>query len=106
MQDRPGALSLYRLIPQASDDDPNWDRAPSHGEVLVCARSPADARVVAAEAEGDFLQTNAAPGDGTSTRMASAFRDDKLYKVIEEEGAGSAERGVVSGDFSFPVLRA
>lgn len=104
----PQTLSLYRLSPIAAPDDPTWDKASSHGEVLVRAYSPADARIVAAEAEGDFLTIRARPGDGNSTLMASAFRDDKLYTVIEADDADGAQettRGVVSGDFSFPVLR-
>ncbi|KFB09754.1 hypothetical protein [Nitratireductor basaltis] len=88
-------LSLYRLIPDAPATDPNWDLAPSQGIVTVCAYSPADARIVAAEAELDFLDIAAKPGDGTSTKMASAFRDEKLYRVEEIEQGTSGERGVV-----------
>ena len=98
-------LALYRLVPAAAADDPNWDRAPNHGEVVVRAYSPADARIVAAEAEGDFPERDAKPGDGNTTAFASAFRDDKLYKVIEEGEGGEGERGVVTGDLSFPVLK-
>ncbi|OLP59486.1 hypothetical protein BJF93_11525 [Xaviernesmea oryzae] len=94
-------LHIYRLVPIAAPDDPRWDNAPSHGEILVRAASPADARIVAAEAELDFLEVDAMPAEGTSTRMASAFRSEKLYTVIE---AGSeygftetGERGVIDG---------
>lgn len=105
---KPGGLGLYRLVPLAAADDPNWDKAPSHGEVLVRAHSPADARIVAAEAEGDFRTRDAKPGHGNSTAFASAFRDDKLYTVVEANEAdepGGGERGVVKGDFSFPVIK-
>lgn len=92
-------LSLYRLVPDAPATDPNWDLAASQGIVVVRAYSPADARIVAAEAEPDFLDIPAKPGDGTSTKMASAFRDEKLYRVEEVEpdtSRGSeGERGVV-----------
>lgn len=101
-------LGLYRLVPLAAADDPNWDKAPSHGEVLVRAHSPADARIVAAEAEGDFRTRDAHPGHGNTTAFASAFRDDKLYTVVEADeanGPGEGERGVVEGDFSFPVIK-
>ncbi|WP_099864664.1 hypothetical protein [Pararhizobium haloflavum] len=100
------AIGLYRLVPIARADDPNWDRAPGHGEIVVAARSPADARLVAAEAEGDFLGSGAKPGDGNSTLMASAFRDDKLYTVIEEgEADGDIRRGVVSGRIGSSVIK-
>ena len=92
-----GALKLYRLVPSAQPDDPRWDNAPGHGEILVLALSPADARVVAAQAEVDFLDIGAKPGDGTTTDFASAFRDDKLYHVqLESDDAGNGRRGVVS----------
>ncbi|OLP57275.1 hypothetical protein BJF92_06410 [Rhizobium rhizosphaerae] len=97
--DRP--LYLYRLVPTAAPDYPRWDNAPSHGEVLVRAHSPADARITAAEAELDFTEIDAKPAEGTDTRMASAFRDEKLYTVIEageECGfAAAGARGVVQG---------
>lgn len=99
-------LQRYRLVPVAADYDQNWDRAPSHGVVTVCARSAADARVVAAEAEGDFTDVSAKPGDGNSTAFASAFRDDKLY-AVEDDGPcheGDA-RGVVAGQLSGDVLK-
>ncbi|OQP87896.1 hypothetical protein BTR14_04025 [Rhizobium rhizosphaerae] len=97
--DRP--LYLYRLVPTAAPDDPRWDNAPSHGEVLVRAHSPADARIAAAEAELDFTEIDSKPAEGTDTRMASAFRSEKLYTVIEagEDGgfAAAGARGVVQG---------
>lgn len=77
-------LNLYRLIPIALDNDPRWDMATNQGEVVVRAYSPADARVVAEEAEIDFMDVDALPGHGNSTKMASAFRDDKLYTVVDE----------------------
>lgn len=95
----PGDLQVYRLIPSAAADDPRWDNAPNHGEVTVRARSPADARVAAAEAEVDFLDINAKPADGTSTDFASAFRDDKLYHaVLESADGGSGPRGIISNN--------
>ena len=78
-------LNIYRLIPDAAASDPNWDLAQPAGEVVVRAHSPADARIVAAEAETDFLDIPAKPGDGVSTSSASAFRDEKLYAVVEDE---------------------
>jgi len=52
--------------------------------VTVRALSPADARVVAAGAEVDFLDTDAKPSHGVSTEFASAFRDELLYAVAED----------------------
>jgi hypothetical protein len=105
-------LALYRLRPVAAPDDPRWDNAPGHGEVIVRAASPADARIVAAGAEDDFLESGAKPGDGTSTRFASAFRDEKLYHVEEVDGDDDDEqtalrqgRGIVKGDIARPVIK-
>ena len=92
------ALHLYRLTPSAQPDDPHWDIAPSHGVVIVRAISPADARIVAAQSEIDFLDIAAKPGDGTTTDFASAFRNEKMYHVSDEpDGRHSSmgERGVI-----------
>ncbi|MFC6486946.1 hypothetical protein [Nitratireductor sp. GCM10026969] len=93
-------LRIYRLVPDAAETDPNWDLAAPAGEVVVRARSPADARIVAAQAETDFLDLPAKPGDGVSTSFASAFRDDKLYRVIEDDSGiypRTGPRGVLEG---------
>ncbi|MGO7565561.1 hypothetical protein ACC754_42075, partial [Rhizobium johnstonii] len=44
---------------------------------------PGDARIVAAALELDFMEVDAAPAEDVTTFNASAFRDDKLYTVIE-----------------------
>lgn len=54
-------LKLYRLVPLAAFDDPNWQNATYQGEVVVAARSSGDARVVASEAELDFREIDAKP---------------------------------------------
>ncbi len=93
-------LGVFRLVPKAPPDDSGWDLAPNQGEVVVRAHSPADARVVAAEAEGDFPELNAKPADGVRTAPASAFRDVRLYAVVEEKGEGfdaNGARGVIEG---------
>ncbi|MGN6552017.1 MAG: hypothetical protein ACTHJ3_19285 [Pararhizobium sp.] len=107
-----GTLSLYRLKPIAQENDPRWDMASYQGEVVVRAYSPGDARVVAAEAETDYLDVAAAPGHGTSTKMASAFRDDKLYTVLDEppgdfpsEGERTVVSGLITRDVITPVGR-
>lgn len=102
------ANRIFRLVPAAEPYDLNWDRAVNHGIVVVRAASPADARIVASEGEADFLESPAKPGDGVSTRFASAFRDDKLYSV-EEDGSGrwsaEGEREVLDGLTSPEILR-
>lgn len=80
----PEELKLFRLVPIASATDTNWDIAPNHGEVVVRARSSGDARVVAAEAELDYMEIDVLPGDGNSTTSSSAFRNEKLYTVVDE----------------------
>ncbi|MFB9949461.1 hypothetical protein ACFFP0_11415 [Rhizobium puerariae] len=93
-------LKIYRLVPLAAPDDPNWQNAPPHGEVVVRARTAGDARLVASDAELDFTEIDASPAEGNSTDMASAFRNEKLYTVIEDESGryeADGRRGVVGG---------
>jgi len=95
--EQPGEeLKIFRLEPNTRLDDPRWGNAPNHGVIRVRAFSPADARIVAAEAEVDFLDIDAKPGDGTTTDFASAFRDDKLYHVtLEQDEAVLGPRGLL-----------
>lgn len=91
-------LHLYRLVPTASADDPRWQNSPYQGEVIVAARTSGDARIVAAGRELDFMEIDSAPADDVTTINASAFRDDKLYTVIEvETDRTDLVRGIVSG---------
>ncbi len=99
------ALKLYRLAPIAAEDDPNWLNARSHGEILVAARTAGDARIVAAETELDFMDIGAAPAEDKTTRMASVFRNEKLYTVIEvDNGKEYRERGVVEGSIGMDTI--
>lgn len=86
-------MPIYRLIPIAAPDDPNWQLSARQGEVTVRAKSSGDARLVASEAERDFLDIDAKPGEGVSTSGASAFRNDKLFTVIEDVSGTYAEEG-------------
>ncbi|MGV1794044.1 hypothetical protein GR212_19330 [Rhizobium lusitanum] len=98
-------LKLYRLVPIAADDDPNWLGAKSHAEVLVAARTTGDARIVAAERELDFMDVDAAPAEDKTTKMASVFRNEKLYTVIEvNNGKDYHERGVVEGSIGVDTI--
>jgi len=98
-------LKLYRLVPIAADDDPNWLNAKSHGEVLVAARTSGDARIVASERELDFMDIDAAPAEDKTTNMASVFRNEKLYTVIEvDNGKEYHHRGVVDGTISVDTV--
>lgn len=101
-------LKLYRLVPIAAATDTNWDIAPNQGEVVVRARSSGDARVVAAEAELDYMEIDALPGDGNSTTSSSAFRNEKLYTVVDETDPAYAvegPRGVVAGTVRVDNIR-
>ncbi|MBB6488620.1 hypothetical protein [Rhizobium lusitanum] len=98
-------LKLYRLVPIAADDDPNWLGAKSHGEVLVAARTAGDARIVATERELDFMDIDAAPAEDKTTKMASVFRNEKLYTVIEvNNGKEYHQRGVIDGTISVDTI--
>lgn len=98
-------LNIYRLEPIAAPDDFRWDNAPSHGTVVVAARTAGDARIVAAGAELDFQEIDALPAEDVSTRHASAFRDEKLYSVVEiEHGRADLKRGILDGDSSVDAI--
>lgn len=104
----PDQLKLFRLVPIASATDTNWDIAPSQGEVVVRARSSGDARVVAAEAELDYMEIDALPGDGNSTTSSSAFRNEKLYTVVDECSPSyslNGPREVVAGTIRVDNIR-
>ena len=97
---------IYKLVPTAAPSDPNWERAGGSGIVLVRADSAGDARLVASEAEPDFLDIDRKPSHGVSTRFASAFRDEKLYAVEDCESSGHSPDGpreVVEGTIRNPL---
>lgn len=99
-------LSIYRLEPIAAPDDPRWANSPGHGVVTVAARTSGDARIVAASRELDFMEVDAAPAEDVTTLNASAFRDDKLYTVIEvDRGRTDIARGVIEGEISVDTIR-
>lgn len=99
-------LNVYRLEPTAAPSDPRWDNSPSMGVVTVAARTAGDARIVATGLELDFQEIDAAPADDVTTRNASAFRDEKLYTVIElENGRVDLTRGVLDGETVVDLIK-
>jgi hypothetical protein len=95
-------MPIYRLVPAAQPDDPSWDRAPCHGEVLVRASSSGEARAIAAMEEA--VAGGARKLHSTTQVIASAFRDPLLYTVIEDESGEFPAAGpvrVVRGNFTF-----
>ena len=99
-------LNVYRLVPIAAENDPNWQNSPSQGEVVVAARTAGDARIVAASRELDFMEIDSAPAGDVTTSNASAFRNEKLYSVIEiKHGSTNLRRGVIEGDISVGNIR-
>lgn len=103
---RAEVLNLYRLVPTAEPDDPRWDNSPFQGEVVVAARSTGDARLVAASRELDYMEIDAKPAEDVTTSMASAFRSEKLYTVIEiARDRTDLTRGVVDGEIAIDVIR-
>ncbi|ANK88837.1 MULTISPECIES: hypothetical protein [unclassified Rhizobium] len=99
-------LNIYRLEPIARPDDPRWGNAPNHGAVVVAARTTGDARIVAAARELDFMEVDAAPAEDVTTAHASAFRDDKLYTVIEiDRDRRDIKRGILDGTVSVDTIR-
>ena len=91
-------LNIYLLEPTASPDDPRWQGMPPNGSVTVAARTSGDARIVASSREVDFMEIDSAPAEDVTTANASAFRDEKLYTVIEiERGLTNVARGVIEG---------
>jgi hypothetical protein len=104
-------LGVYELVPIAAFNDPNWDIAPSRGKVLVAARTTGDARVVAAAFEGNYMKVPSTPGERVATMGASAFRNEKLYTVIEiDRDRRDLDRGVMeitdTGVIASEALRA
>ncbi|MBD9375597.1 hypothetical protein IB238_23595 [Rhizobium sp. ARZ01] len=99
-------LNVYRLVPIAERGDPRWQNCPSHGEVIVAARTAGDARIVASGRELDYMEVDAAPADDVTTSPASAFRSEKLYTVIEvERGRTDLTRGVLTGEISVDTIK-
>lgn len=90
-----GRLAIFRLVPTASRNDRRQARDAFHGEVVVRASSPEDARRIASEAEEYGQEAS-----------DSLFRDADCYTVIEVPGVDflrAGKRGVIAGRRDKPV---
>jgi hypothetical protein len=96
-------MSVYRLVPIARSDDPNWDRAINQGEIVVRATSSGEARAIAALEEARAAVSHIPKS--TTQVTASALRDPLLYGVIDDasgEFPASGPIKVLRGNFQFP----
>jgi hypothetical protein len=97
-------MTIYRLVPSASVDDPGWQMALNHGEVVVRAHTTGEARAIAALEEASVRDGGVPPT--TTQVIASAFRNEKLYSVKEDHSGAFEDAGpvrVLRGDFRMPV---
>ena len=75
-------MTIWRITPAARFGDSRWEDHPMFAEVIVRAPGAAQARLMAGKAlsRADSL---AQFGEERDTIFISAFRDDKLYRVVE-----------------------
>jgi hypothetical protein len=76
-------LRIFRLLPVVDEADPRWGNADNQGEVTVRAYSAADARLVAAEAEDDFLEMNVAPQMETPRGCSVRFATKSFIRLLK-----------------------
>lgn len=81
-------LPLWRLTPAARFDDPRWLDHQPLPEVLVRARTAAEARVLAAETP---LSDSAGAVGNESANNHSRLLDEKLYRVDRADDAADRE---------------
>ena len=96
-------MPIFRLIPTAAPDDPAWELSLYQGEVTVRAQSTGEARAVAALEEASIAFGGIPPT--TTQVVASAFRNEKLYTVHQDDSGEFPDIGpvrVLRGTFSFP----
>ncbi|APO67923.1 hypothetical protein IE4872_CH02309 [Rhizobium gallicum] len=72
---------------------------------MVEARTAGDASIVAASCELDSHGGRFSAAEDVTTMNASAFRNDKLYTVVEIEHGRRLERGVIEGDIAVDNIR-
>lgn len=97
-------MTIYRLVPSAPAADPGWDLALNHGEIVVRANSTGEARAIASLEEAS-IRAHGLPA--TTTQVdASAFRNEKLYTVRQDDSGefdDAGPMGVLRGEFMFPM---
>lgn len=78
-------MRLWKITPSAPPDDPRWLGGPEWREIVVRAKTAAEARVVAARMEA--AQQDFSPGRNTAGAGAmdyqSPLHDEALYHVTE-----------------------
>ena len=97
-------MTIYRLVPSAPADDPAWQLALNHGEVVVRAHSTGEARAIAALEEASIRAQGVPPT--TTQVVASAFRNELLYTVKQDDSGAFEDSGpvrVLRGEFVFPM---
>lgn len=97
-------MTIYRLVPSAPPQDPGWELALNHGEVVVRAHSTGEARAIAALEEASIRAHGLPPT--TTQVVASAFRNALLYTVREDASGAFDDTGpvrVLRGEFLFPM---
>ena len=85
-------MALWRLLPTAQEDAAHWQRRLIWREVLVRAKTAAEARLVASELDA---ARGAVRNGNESLSFRSGFLDEKLYRVDrigDEEGASEVLR--------------
>jgi hypothetical protein len=93
-------MTIYRLLPSAPPDDPNWDRAVNHAEGVVRAHSTGEARAIAALEEAS-IRAGGIPSTTTQV-VASAFGMRGSNTVKEDNSGTFGNAGparVLRGDF-------
>ncbi len=93
------ACYAFILVPLTPEEI--GDLAPKYGSVLVSARSPADARVVASQSEIRARPEQVGIGDADlTTNTFSAFRSEKIYSVYRvSPDPIDAPRGVIALEY-------
>ncbi len=100
-------MHIYRLIPVAGPEDPNWSLSPCQGEVGGAREEQRRCADCRDGGRSRFSRKRAKPAEGVSTASASAFRNEKLYTVIEDisgQYPGEGPRAVLSGSFNHKVI--
>ena len=95
-------MPVWRIVPVARDSTARWLDYGHWSEVLVCAPTAAQARVVAA-AE---LKDRSEPIGNESAAGHAGLEDEKLYHVVRVEDAyDGGPEAVLEARWTPPALR-